>query len=185
MESPDRYRVLQVDPSADVEVIRAAYRVLARRFHPDVHDGDAIMRRLNAAWEVLQNADRRAAYNRTRTGLDRRADPSTSPSSGASAAPAATVVATAPEHAGPPVGTASGTVFAYGRYEGWSIGQVAAHDPNFLEWLRSVPGGRSLRDEIDAALRESRTPRPGWTRGTRASDTDDASRFRRAGVLIG
>ena len=31
----DAYRILQVDPSAEQVVIQAAYRVLARRFHPD------------------------------------------------------------------------------------------------------------------------------------------------------
>ena len=31
-------------------------------------------------------------------------------------------------------------------------------DPDFLEWLRSVPGGRYLRPEIDAILKEVRGP---------------------------
>ena len=39
-ESGDHYRVLQVDPAADLEVIQAAYRVLARRYHPDLSGSD-------------------------------------------------------------------------------------------------------------------------------------------------
>ncbi len=32
----DPYKVLQVDPEAEDEVIEAAYRRLARKYHPDV-----------------------------------------------------------------------------------------------------------------------------------------------------
>ena len=39
-EASDHYRVLQVDPAADLEVIQAAYRVLARRYHPDLSGDD-------------------------------------------------------------------------------------------------------------------------------------------------
>src|SRR5450759_2382868 len=37
---PDLYEVLQVHPRAEPDVLRAAYRVLARKYHPD-HGGDA------------------------------------------------------------------------------------------------------------------------------------------------
>ena len=50
---PDLYEVLQVHPRAEPEVLRAAYRVLARKYHPD-HGGDARrMITLNDAWDVL------------------------------------------------------------------------------------------------------------------------------------
>ena len=61
----DLYRVLQVDASADSATIRAAYRALAAVSHPD-HAGAAgenRMRELNAAWEVLGDPQRRAAYD--------------------------------------------------------------------------------------------------------------------------
>jgi curved DNA-binding protein CbpA len=166
-DETNHYRTLQVDPSANDEVIRAAYRVLARRFHPDLAGNDAMMKRLNAAWEILGDPARRAEYERSRT---------------ASPAPAAAPAKPAsPDHAGPPVGTPSGTVLTYGRYEGWSLGQIAFVDPDFLEWLRSVPGGRYLRPEIDAILREVRGPRrfeSRWGGATSAS----APRFRGAGA---
>jgi DnaJ-class molecular chaperone len=38
---PNAYRVLQVDQSADFIVIQAAYRALARRYHPDGDTPDA------------------------------------------------------------------------------------------------------------------------------------------------
>jgi curved DNA-binding protein CbpA len=178
MESgaPDHYRILQVDPSAEADVIQAAYRVLARRFHPDLHGDDAVMKRLNAAWEVLGNKDRKAAYDLARgNGGDA---PSTTivTSEPTSARPAA------PDHAGPPKGRAFGTVLTYGRYEGWSLGQIALVDPEFLEWMRSVPGGRYLRPEIDAILKEVRGPL-GGAKFSSAGST--AQRMREAGVLIG
>jgi curved DNA-binding protein CbpA len=171
----DHYRVLQVDPSADLEVIQAAYRVLARRFHPDHAGNDAAMKRLNAAWEVLQDPNRRSEYDRKR-------------SSGQTSQEA--VVTTGPKrgfsenHAGPPPGRAFGTVLTYGRYEGWSLGQIATVDPEFLEWLMSVPGGRYLRPEIVAIMREVRGPvGPDGPWGAASGRT--AQRMKRAGVLIG
>lgn len=174
--SADHYRVLQVDPSADVDVIQAAYRVLARRFHPDLAGDDAVMKRLNAAWEVLGDKDRRADYDRSRANGGHQAQapivtgaPGTRPA--------------APDHAGPPKGRAFGTVLTYGRYEGWSLGQIALVDPEFLEWMRSVPGGRYLRPEIDAILREVHGPL--GPNGKFASAGSTAQRMREAGVLIG
>ena len=65
----DYYETLQVSPNAEAEVIAAAYRRLARKYHPDVYKGaDATnrMRYLNAAFEVLNDPVRRAVYDRTR-----------------------------------------------------------------------------------------------------------------------
>ncbi len=177
-EAPDHYRVLQVDPGADLEVIQAAYRVLARRFHPDHSGSDETMKRLNAAWEVLHDATRRADYDRTR---------GTGPASNGSpvihAAPQPTQRQQPADHAGPPVGRPSGTVLTYGRYDGWSLGQIAMVDPDFLEWLRSVPGGRYLRPEIDSILREVRGPGRGFGEDRWSQRTD--RRFGGAGVVIG
>jgi hypothetical protein len=69
--APDRhplshYEVLQVSPRADQEVIQAAYRALARSYHPDVsQDPNAarLMGALNAAYEVLSDPERRARYD--------------------------------------------------------------------------------------------------------------------------
>src|SRR5258708_3863538 len=63
------YEVLQVSPRAGQEVIQAAYRALARTYHPDVNDApDAArqMRQLNAAYGVLSDPERRARYDAMR-----------------------------------------------------------------------------------------------------------------------
>lgn len=65
---PDPYRVLQVDPQAEPEVVEAAFRRLARKYHPDVNPAPEAaeqMERIMAAYEVLRDPDRRAAYDRS------------------------------------------------------------------------------------------------------------------------
>ena len=66
---PDPYKILQVDSEAEDEVIVAAYRRLARKYHPDVAanaETAARMSAINAAWEVIGDPVRRAAYDRQR-----------------------------------------------------------------------------------------------------------------------
>jgi len=61
------YEILQVDPQAEPEVLEAAYRRLARKYHPDVSGSAAAverMKELNAAYEVLRDPGRRAEYDR-------------------------------------------------------------------------------------------------------------------------
>jgi len=67
---PDYYEILQVHPSAEWEVIEAAYRRLARKYHPDVNkdvEAEQRMRELNAAYEVLSNPIFREDYDRRRS----------------------------------------------------------------------------------------------------------------------
>jgi curved DNA-binding protein CbpA len=63
----DLYRVLQVDPSAGHDVIAAAYKRLALRYHPDHNGGDPSaeqhMRRINEAYRILGKPDLRADYD--------------------------------------------------------------------------------------------------------------------------
>lgn len=66
----DLYKILQVDPKADPEVIDAAYRRLARKLHPDVnpaHNATERMTEINAAYYVLRDGRRRIEYDRKRT----------------------------------------------------------------------------------------------------------------------
>jgi len=74
----DYYRVLQVDPQAEPEVIEAAYRRLARKYHPDVNrspDANSRMQQLNEAYEVLKDPVRRAAFDRSRLNGKTNASP--------------------------------------------------------------------------------------------------------------
>jgi DnaJ-class molecular chaperone len=62
----DLYSELGVTPQAEPEVIRAAYRALALRYHPDRQlsaSGHAKMTRINLAYSVLSQPDRRRAYD--------------------------------------------------------------------------------------------------------------------------
>ncbi len=74
---PTHYRTLQVDPAADPEVIEAAFRRLALKYHPDrATDGDAAerMRQLLEAKAVLTDPGKRQAYDAS-LGIVRRAAP--------------------------------------------------------------------------------------------------------------
>jgi curved DNA-binding protein CbpA len=61
------YQRLGVAPTADVADIKAAYRELARRNHPDLATGSAghDMAAVNEAWRVLSDPERRSAYDAT------------------------------------------------------------------------------------------------------------------------
>jgi hypothetical protein len=68
VENP--YKILQVDSSAEPEVIEAAYRRLARKYHPDVNPAPgaaARMTELSEAYAVLRDPERRAALDRRLT----------------------------------------------------------------------------------------------------------------------
>lgn len=64
MSPPTHYEVLGVARSASPDQVRAAYRSAARDHHPDAGGDPGRMRALNAAWQVLGDPARRAAYDR-------------------------------------------------------------------------------------------------------------------------
>lgn len=61
------YAVLKLAPDAPAEVIRAAYRALAARHHPDRCDAEpgavSRMQRVNEAYRVLSDPRLRAAHD--------------------------------------------------------------------------------------------------------------------------
>ncbi|WUR14446.1 TonB family protein [[Empedobacter] haloabium] len=61
------YEVLKVTRDAPAEVIRAAYRSLSQKHHPDKNVGNPeaarVMARLNAAYSVLSDAEQRELYD--------------------------------------------------------------------------------------------------------------------------
>ena len=163
---PDLYEVLQVHPRAEPEVLRAAYRVLARKYHPD-HGGDARrMITLNDAWDVLGDPVRRAAYDASRAMPAGHTGPEQS--SGVwSTPPSGTQRRTDVAHAGPPPGRPFGTVLDFGRFAGWSLGEIARHDLDYLEWLQRSTLGRGLRAEIEVLLAPRRGSGPGRATASR------------------
>lgn len=63
----NHYETLEVSPKASPEVIKAAYKSLMQRYHPDRNPGDARHAErsilIGKAYEVLSDPERRAAYD--------------------------------------------------------------------------------------------------------------------------
>ncbi len=224
-QSTDAYKVLQVDPEAEDEVIQAAYRRLAQKYHPDVTgpapESAARMAAINAAYETLRDPTKRRAYDRERRAAGRTGNastgeptpassPSTSPGQPASARRAAGPPAgSSPRQqaddtvssgdwtsgrssqgggydpavmgakdgfgaAGRPPGDPSGSVLNFGRYAGWSLGEIARRDLDYVEWLDRSSIGRQYREEIDGILR-----RTGRRKGAAAEAQERRGLFRR------
>jgi curved DNA-binding protein CbpA len=147
-EPRDAYKVLQVDHEADLEVIQAAYRRLAQKFHPDRGGGQADVERmvaLNRAWELLSDPARRAAHDRERQRMSTTRTTPDARTSDDFSRPVSPAPSPAVEPTGP--------VLTFGRYAGMSLRDVARHDLEYLEWLDRMPIGRPWRTEIDGLLR--------------------------------
>jgi curved DNA-binding protein CbpA len=126
----DPYRVLQVVPSAEQEVIHAAYRALALKYHPDRDRSGRAQRRmleLNAAYALVRSEEARAAWERSlhpqpQAGRNRVAPP--------------------------PRSESAGTRIPFGRYQGWTLRDLARRDPEYLRWLSRHSSGIGYRTEI-------------------------------------
>jgi molecular chaperone DnaJ len=59
----DPYVVLGISPQASGEEIKAAYRMLVKRHHPDAGGDDQRILALNAAWEVLRDEQSRRRWD--------------------------------------------------------------------------------------------------------------------------
>lgn len=139
----DPYAVLQVVPTADQEVVHAAFKALAVKYHPD-HDAtrraSEKMAELNRAYALLRDEDVRRAHDRSR-----RMTVAGISVSAATARPAGGTP--------PPATPAPGSVLGFGRYSGWSLRDLARHDSDYLLWLSRHSSGIRYRTEIYGILR--------------------------------
>ena len=141
MGERDVYEVLEVQPHAHQLVIKAAYRVLASIYHPDRDPtGTATkkMAELNAAYAKVKTRDLRDAYDRAR-----RARHTVAVTVGTASPPPDRTARRSAQDAG---------VIDFGRYSGWTIRQLARHDPDYLRWLSRHSSGIRYRRQIEAIL---------------------------------
>ena len=82
MQYKDYYEVLGVARGADADVVKRAYRKLARKYHPDVSkekNAENKFKEVQEAYEVLRDPEKRAAYDQLgrdyRTGQQFRPPP--------------------------------------------------------------------------------------------------------------
>jgi curved DNA-binding protein CbpA len=150
----DAYEVLNVQPTAHQLVIQAAYRVLAAIYHPDRDASEATTHRmaeLNVAYDKVRTVDRREVYDRERLRREAPAEAVVTPYQPAERA------------ASPETGPG---VLDFGRYNGWTIAQLAVQDPDYLRWLSRHSSGIRFRSQIETALQASTRPTAsGWVRG--------------------
>jgi len=135
MELVDTYRILQVAPHAEQEVIQAAYRALALKYHPDRERTTYAQRRMlqiNAAYAVLRDAAAREEWDRSQRDGSK--------------------VPTRVSVAAPPRSDSAGTRVSFGRYAGWTLRDLARQDPQYLRWLSRHSSGIAYRTEIYAIL---------------------------------
>lgn len=69
MEFKDYYQILGVAPDVDTKALKAAYRKLARKYHPDVSDhadAEAKFKEASEAYEVLKDPEKRAEFDTLR-----------------------------------------------------------------------------------------------------------------------
>jgi curved DNA-binding protein CbpA len=176
------YDVLQVSESAAEDVIRAAYRVLAKRLHPDLNGGDTNsrleMQLLNESYAVLSDPNRRREYNQilaakrsrpeptSRSSANQNQSPPVAPSQSGSTAQARTDSGrgSSPRHA---KGTSSS-----GRFGGVLVA-IAAFA--FLLWLAIAQNGEkkstgpryqsyppTVNDQLDNAKTSPTKERPNF-----------------------
>ncbi|QQK08432.1 DnaJ C-terminal domain-containing protein [Miniphocaeibacter halophilus] len=74
MEYKDYYKILGVDKSASDAEIKKAYRNLAKKYHPDLNQGNEKasekLKEINEAYEVLGDKDKRQKYDQFGSNYD-------------------------------------------------------------------------------------------------------------------
>ena len=149
MAERDYYDILGVPRDAAPEAIKKAYRLLARKYHPDVNPGDkkseAKFKEAQGAYDVLSDAEKRALYDRYgRAGLEGMA----------AAGPRAGAADWTHRQAGPEFN------FDIDDFFGPGAGQPGPD-------VGAEPGGAGIFEELLGRMRGGRGKRPGQGAGPR------------------
>jgi DnaJ-class molecular chaperone len=144
----DFYKILQVDPEADPDVIAAAHRALARKLHPEtdltgVHE--VRMAELNRALANLADPTLRRAYDEQRASRLVAVGPGLESNGHARLAHGAL---TDRVQAGMNGEGIASLKLDFGRYAGWTLGDIAREDADYLRWLSRHSAGIRYRSAI-------------------------------------
>lgn len=140
----DAYRTLQVDPRAETFVVEAAYRALARHYHPDGEAPDeARMAVINRAYQLVRSPAARGQYDAERLAAVGPGPVVVTPAPPSTFDPWARREAVAATHP-----TNGSSVLDFGRYAGWSLRDLVRMDPDYLRWLARHSSGFRYRNEI-------------------------------------
>jgi curved DNA-binding protein CbpA len=151
-QSVDPYQVLQVLPSAEQEVLHAAFRALAMKYHPDRDASARAARRmmeLNQAYAMVRDPSLRTQYDRSRRTARMPFDAAAVPPMNGRTAPPPASTRTG---RGAAAASQNATRLDSGRYAGWSLTDLAKHDPDYLKWLSRHSSGLRYRREISMIL---------------------------------
>ena len=155
-DEKDHYKTLQVDPEADPEVIKAAYKALARKLHPDV-DFTGIeeyrLKELTRAFDILHDPAERKAYDLRRVYRLRPVGPGPDDRVAEEAELSTHLADRVQAHMDEADGDERRLDF--GRYAGQTLREIARHDPDYLRWLSRHSSGIRFRNAILKILGET------------------------------
>ncbi len=149
--SASAYDVLQIEPTADDETLRKAYRLRLRQTHPDTGGDAAVFIQVQRAWELVGTTEARAAYDRGH-GFGAASEPSWS---GWRAAPRPADTRPKARSYGQPGGWRRERYLTLIRE--WAGRGVTVQDPYDPALVRTAP--RELRRMLADALAEEATAR--------------------------
>jgi curved DNA-binding protein CbpA len=150
-QSLDPYTILQVLPSAEQEVLHAAFRALAMKYHPDRDPSARASRRmmeLNQAYAMVREPELRAQIDKSRRTARVPFDAASIPPMNGRAAPPSQMQ----RRTNASSAASTSAKLESGRYAGWTLKDLAGHDPDYLQWLARHSSGLRYRKEISLIL---------------------------------
>ena len=151
----DHYKLLEVDPEADPDVIEAAYKALSKKLHPERDPtGQHRVRQteLDHSFAILSNSIQRRAYDTRRADGLVPVGPGTGQGDAASRLAAGALSERV--QAGLNGENLGNLKLDFGRYTGWTLAELAVHDADYLRWLSRHSAGIRYRRAILRLLRD-------------------------------